>query len=616
MPPAIKDPLRFDNAKLQSMQEPISVRVEKIRGGSARMPIELPPKGDFPSGTNWTRDEVLKLETFVLDWAGGGVYDFKVTDSVGLTMAWQSAWDPRMYPEKVPGNTVSAAVVPPGAPVPAVAAPLGASTGNFPLPAQFYGTGFPPAPSVTAPVSQPTPPWGVGWRQEDPYMQRYGYGHDGDRVRALEDQLRRAELERKEADFRVVLDRIQQQHAAQIQALQEEMRRSREAKPAGEDEALRRLREDQERQRLEFERRLEAQQAIHDRERERLERERESERLRSELREQREALERRLTEISAARATDPVAEALKENARLQSEQFREFLRSQQLQAERAAQFQVSPIQLAQIMKDSSSGSDLLSKTLMENVGGLLNTYKTAFEQISQLSGGTESPAIRVAEMIGGGAQRLAEKYLAVQRERMNTEAQTRSALAQADIARSQAVAMQAEAQRAQAAGPQWAPPPPLTQQAGLGEAQVVQPQAQPVAVPPSPQVVRHPPAAEQGRVILMKQQRPSEEEMFGLALESVRRLRAGVAAGKLDPDKAVDAILQGVNYVAQANLEIPAFILFAQKRWADFVDVLLPEAPQEFRDGCVKIIIEEVDVQDGDEEDDDDEGESVGPESA
>jgi hypothetical protein len=89
---------------------------------------------------------------------------------------------------------------------------------------------------------------------------------------------------------------------------------------------------------------------------------------------------------------------------------------------------------------------------------------------------------------------------------------------------------------------------------------------------------------------------PSEEEVFGVALESVLRLRRGVAEGKLTPDKVIDAILQGVEHVVTNNIIIPAFVLFQQERWADFVDVMLPEAPQDFRAECVRIMIEEVEV--------------------
>ncbi len=89
-----------------------------------------------------------------------------------------------------------------------------------------------------------------------------------------------------------------------------------------------------------------------------------------------------------------------------------------------------------------------------------------------------------------------------------------------------------------------------------------------------------------------------------MALESVHRLRRGVAEGKLTPEKTIDAILQGVEHVVTNNLVIPAFVLFQQERWADFVDIMLPAAPQGFKDECVRILIEEIEVADPSDPDD------------
>ena len=86
-----------------------------------------------------------------------------------------------------------------------------------------------------------------------------------------------------------------------------------------------------------------------------------------------------------------------------------------------------------------------------------------------------------------------------------------------------------------------------------------------------------------------------------MAYESVQRLRRGVAEGKLTPEKTIDAIFQGVEHVVTNNLVIPAFVLFQQERWADFVDVMLPGVPQAFKDECVRILLEEVEVADQNE---------------
>lgn len=118
--------------------------------------------------------------------------------------------------------------------------------------------------------------------------------------------------------------------------------------------------------------------------------------------------------------------------------------------------------------------------------------------------------------------------------------------------------------------------------------------------------------------------------MFGLALESTRKLRKAVkeyiavnnavladgsirvvsenkrakdSEGKsigMSPEDAVDAILKGVNYVTQNNVQVPIFTLFQEGRFADFMDCMLPPAeyPQWFRDECVRILATDLEVAD------------------
>src|SRR3990172_12838481 len=103
--------LQFDQSKLQGMHEPLTVRIEKLKG-SVKQPIELPAKDGAPPGTNWTRDEVLSLENWLLTkWSGGGYYRASGTDAKGSEMIWEWVFDPRMYPERVPPNTAEAAYV-------------------------------------------------------------------------------------------------------------------------------------------------------------------------------------------------------------------------------------------------------------------------------------------------------------------------------------------------------------------------------------------------------------------------------------------------------------------------------------------------------------------------
>lgn len=778
---------RFDINKLQAMQEPLTVRVEKLRG-NARQPIELPAKGTpetgfSPPGVGWTRDEVLGLENFILTkWSGGGYYEFTVTDGKADRMVWTGVWDPRLYPEKVPPNTVEAAVVgaattavpvagPP--PVPPAVQPFGVANqpGGWPSSVNMSYSAAPfngpyqataPAPAVAAPVAAAgaavpvgtapgaapgvpggNPRWqggdGSGWnnwngptwngsrprRSLGDHMD-YGFGSDRDRdgrdrdrdrgrddaeKRALEERLRAIELEKKESEYKAALERQRLANETQIKSLQDEIRRLAESRNKGEDEEVRRareeaqrqreeaqrqreqfleaqaaaqrqlleqqanaqrqmmeaqlaamreqltrvmetpksepdefrrLREEQDRQRQEFERqrqeherRLELERAERERERERYERERRDEALQRELRETREATERRFEQFMLAqqqnKGPDPVIEALKEQARQSGEQMREIARMQQQSSDRMAQFMVAPAQLAQLMKDTSSGSDVVMRNLVDTVSGIGNMYKTAAEQMLNMSGGGgEPPAVRLIQEGLGRASEVADRFLAMKRDAAVSEAKVKQAQAQAEQTKIAAEAqLRAAAINAQVAQARWAAPTAIGGGGGLNGADVApvvgNAAPPPVAADkPSNGVHDHvsngsngvnghatkPPAPS---AETSKQQGPSEEEMFGVALESIRRLRRGVADGKLTPSETIDAVLKGVDHVVSNNLQIPAFTLFTSERWADFVDVLLPAAPQDFRTECVRILIEEVETDDDGDGDEDDTSDAVTP---
>ena len=799
-----KEP-RFDQVKLQGMHEPLTVRVEKMRG-NVRQPIELPSKGSeqtgfSPPGTNWTRDEVLGLENFILTkWSGGGYYEFTVTDAKGDRMTWQGVWDPRLYPERIPPNTAEAAVVgasPTSIPiagpqaVPNSVQPFGTSMqGGWPPNGNQMGYNNPPhtgpmmgagpampqqAPTPPAPQAPPMwngqqpqgypqgypqpgypqfgpqPGYGYGGPQPGynygapqpqqfgpaygvPSRSRYGFddeytpprrgrganfspfdSNDDDKkeVKELERKLQQAEMERKELEYKQAIERQQQQHAQQMAQLQDEMRRLGEGRNKGEDEEVRRLREEREqerqraqaeqaamqrqimeqqllamrqaneaqmaalrdqlarmseapkgetdefrrireeqdrqarefeRQRQEQERRLEVERAERERERERYDRERRDEMMQRELKETREATERRFEQMQAASQNnkhDPMIEMLKENARASSENMREIARMQQLSTDKMSAFMVAPAQLAAIMKDNNTGADGVIRNIIGSVSEIGNLYKNAAETIMQMSGGGgDPPAVRMIQEGVARASEVAERFLAVKRDQVVSEAKVKTAEAQRDTTRIQAETQlrtqqmyaQAQAQRPQQ---QWRPPPPVVNApagAGLGGTQAhaqAAPQAAQQAPRPSNtngQAAAQPRAAQPAQPTHVgpidpyaqpapttpvhvgpidpypppppppNSTGPSEEEVFGMALESVLRLRRGVAEGKLTPDKTVDAILQGVEHVVSNNLVIPAFALFQQERWADFIDLMLPEAPQDFRIECVRILLEEVEV--------------------
>jgi hypothetical protein len=398
---------------------------------------------------------------------------------------------------------------------------------------------------------------------------------------------------------------------AQLTALREQLVQVTAA-PRGESDELRQIREAQERMRQEnerlrqeSERKLEVERQQRERERERYEQQRRDEIMQRELREAREATERRIEALVAQnRAGDPVLDAMKEQSRQAAEQMREIARMQQASTDRMAQFMVAPSQLAQIMKDNASGSDVVMRNLVDTVSGIGTMYKAAAEQMLQMSGGGSEPAsVRLIQEGLGRASEVAERFLAVKRDAVISEAKVKQAQAAAEA---QKITAEAQLRAAAIQAQRWSPPPQAIQGGLNGAAELPAPAARPAVangaanghapVAAAPVAAAPVAAAPTAGEAPAGRTGPSEEELFGVAYESVMRLRKGVADGKLNPEQTIDAILKGVQHVVANNIEVHAFTLFTSERWADFIDVMLPTAPQEFRNECVRILIEEVDV--------------------
>ena len=496
-----------------------------------------------------------------------------------------------------------------------------------------------------------------------------------EQIRALQEELRRGAESRKGEDPEIVKlreeaqrqrelaqaeqARLQREAEAQKAALQQQLMEAQfqqlraaadqqiamlrdqlasmatqAAQPKGESEEIRALRTEQERLRYEAdrerererierenekretERRIEAERAERQREREAFERERRDEQLQRQIAEQREAFERQLQVMNEKhnRGPDPMIEAFKENARQSAEQMKELARMQQNQTDRMAGFMMNPLQISQMVKESSSGNDSLMRNMVQSVEGIVSMYRGAAEQVMQMSGGGgDSPTVRLLQEGMNGVKDTAERYITMKRDQVVSEARVKQAEAQAVAQRTaaeahiQATAIQAQAQVAQAqAQPQWSPPPPVVQNGnGLSGVDVI-PTPTPRGKKPKapvgdiPEQENPQPARVEGVPNTVTPAQVANEQanlkMFGPAWESIQKLRLGVSNG-LTPSEAVDAILQGVQVVVENNLQIPAFKLFDDERFADLIDILFPQVEQAFKDECVRILHDEVDME-------------------
>lgn len=419
---------------------------------------------------------------------------------------------------------------------------------------------------------------------------------------------RERERERSDARFKEIQDtiaKVAEKHRpeedARTRALEEEIRRTRE----------------------------EAQ-----RERERMERERDTERMRQEMKENRERTEALLHEAKASRP-DPLIEIMKENARIQSDNARaqaetvkEVARLQQMSTDRMSNMMMTPQAMVSLLKDTSSGTDALVKNMTGAMGSIFDVMKNAVMAVSGLTNAPGEPlAARLIQEGLGRASEMAEKYIGYANNKSQGENQVKmhqaeaaraTALAQAEAARVRAAELAAVAAAARAANP---PPPSSKNGNGATLAGAEPPPPQP-AVPGKPRTQASAPLTnDDGKVdaqtgaTIPKPPTPKakmEQDMFGPAMQSVEHLRIGVQLfldnltqnpPQLDekgdpigltPDKAVDAILEGVNRLNAMRLTVPAFEMFKEGRYADFIDLIIPQATQPYKEECVQILTKEV----------------------
>jgi uncharacterized coiled-coil protein SlyX len=397
---------------------------------------------------------------------------------------------------------------------------------------------------------------------------KIGGSREDDRVRALEEKLAAQKQSAIESQLADMANMVKQLAEGKIGGNRE-------------DERFRRLEEDAKRREDEHKREMErlAAQAREEklaaqtREDKRDAQTRE-ENLRREMKENAERIERMMIEVkSANKGPDPMFEMMKESSRQQLDFQKQMATMQQSNMERMSAFMVSPMQLAETLKNSSASGDGIMRNMLESVGGVVNLYRGAAEHITGMVGSSQGgggASSWVPGMIEGTVARSAEtinNYLAAKRDAEVSANKARIAeaqeRAQSEAIHAQVAMNQAAQQRPQA---QFMPPPAVVQptvQAGGGLAgaggngangrtapRVVGPTAvagPPAVTAPAPagapaaaqqaapqapvqaaqQVVQEPPA----EVVQIPRLSPQQElEIFGLAYPSVKHLRAGVQA--------------------------------------------------------------------------------------
>lgn len=656
----------FDPAKLEAMSEPLAVRVEKLKGNT-RMLIPLPGGDDgSPQGANWSKEDVKNLEQWlVTEWAGGGMYSITVTDGTvpqAQKHDWQIFYNPQEFPEKVPPTLQAAAAERPHA------QPQQPSQVRSMFPSAFT-TGLPAgAQAQQAAPGQPTTVY-VPYQQPAPYQAQPIARVDTSAVAAADAERRRLEDQLKEMQAQLARAREEQMHTQHRQELERAEARMRTEQSAIKDQfeglkqaiaqlatANARPAVDPAMEALKEQNRLMMQQV------EEAKREREAERRERELRDsiaaqkedtrrQIEAMNAQLAATLAAaqanKAPDPMIMFLQENARQQIEAAKEASRNQTAQFAQLQALMMNPRDIMAMTKESSNGLEATTRQITSAYQAILEMQRNAVEQIMQLNGSGGNETMQLIEKGIDRASSFAERFIGGKTKEAVTTQQTQAQLAQANAAAMTAqanamhaqAAMQANAARQADSGLNGARPPiqptPVPAKAGpSGETQVSQTSSVPIAnananeqwtTGPVPPVVVGPPVK---RVL-----GHTDEEWFGPILPKVTELREGVARfiesiaktpprlnkdGSVDgmePEQAADVILQAAMIIMQQQVPVAAMIqLLGQGRVADFMDVLLPDAPQPYRDAVAQLVLTELQGGgDDDDEDEEDESEEEAP---
>jgi hypothetical protein len=567
-----KAPKEFDENKLQSLTEPISIHVTRQTGGR-QQPIDLPikPNEQYP-GQGWSADDVRQLPQFLATaWTGGGLYSCKATGANGETMDWEFFFPPNQIPERQPPT-----MAPPQQPGPA---PGMAGVVSLPFAAQQQPAGSwlgQAAQYYQPPANQQVPMSYLqgGFPGFNPYLPPNGYGQvpygggltggtflgtrlGGDDKYQAEREARiqlEGKMERQQADSA---------HQQQIAALTAEVRRTQEqlAKRPGDDESpalraalsqIEALRHSQEQNQVAQQ--IAAVQAS----------------TQQMLTEMRSATAQQIAALSAAitaapKGPDPIIMLLLESTKAQAAaqtaaaeaQSRAQIEVARMQAESAretARNAFGPTHVVDLMMRAQSGTEHLSTAYR----GALDMVTTAAETMMNMQQPSMHPALEMVGQAAQGGLGILQQYVA-------GNAQTKQAEAQAQGMAAQAAAM-AQAQAQRAAG-----------QHALAGAQ-----------PGTPVVI----AAGQPTVIAAGKR--DEAAFFGPAWGSVQQFRQAVSTGNVDPTKAAAGIVQAINYFAHAGTaaDVRAFDLWKRGELAELVDALLPGAPTSYREQTTQLLFQ------------------------
>src|SRR5258706_6321270 len=407
-----RPPAKFDLQKLESMTEPFSVRVEKVRG-SVRQLIPLPTSSDgSPPGTGWSKDQVREIESWLVnEWVGGGHYAISIVDSAAQPqlMDWTVYYPPSEFPEKIPPTLQGAASMFP------VAQPIQLTPPQVRPMAQFPGmTALPSSASYfQQPNVQPQPVYA-----QQPAF--YGYQNPApqpgaetnalrEQLAAMREQVAQREFERRLAEIKAESDRRLVETQQMMQQLIERMTQQITARAPVADPAVNELREQN---RLMQDRLRQAEETAA--------RERREQELQAQIRTSQDET-RRLIEESNRRYETFMREASadKSNPQImmfqtmfqsQMEAMKEIARNSSGQIDRLQHYMLRPQDVLQMAKQSSSGAETTAMRMNRACQDIFQVNRQLIEQAAQLNQGGGNEVVGLIRDAGTRLGEWAEKY--------------------------------------------------------------------------------------------------------------------------------------------------------------------------------------------------------------
>lgn len=610
-------PKTFDEVKLQSMQEPLTVRVEKVKLGR-RHQIPLPESEEAPGqagGVGYDIPAVRALEQYlVTEWSGGGDYVISVIDATGQKMEWNASYPISDYPERIPPPLQNAA-----APTPTLVAP---ATRRTPM-APAFSTGFPTFGQVQQPMQQQQPQYGYPYPLPPPPpigSPAYGMWREEARERtesaelkALREENARREREALQAKHQADLDRERRENEARFAKQESAMGELRgmikdlatsfqtsianlqtntaNAAAANKNPELEAIKAqlaaaekaaeaaNRDRERREFQDLIKAMNEQSQRQIEAMQR-------------QLEAFQQSLTAVNANKH-DPMIEMLKEQTRASNEAIKEVARQSADAITKLQSASLQPRDILSFAKESSQATDQITDRLTSQFGRIMDLQARATETALQLQP-QGSPVVDMIREGAGNLKDMAERFFSGKELQQKLEQakhqQVLEAQRDVEIARIQATA-----------GLSGTQPQVVYQDA---------PQIQ-IEAPKRQRRGKQAPidaTAETGprvKKILGK----TEAQWFGPVESEIGKLRGGVASfvdalrngatteadlpdDAIDPESAAFGINKAIQMVTQAQLRLPIIDdLLAQHRYSDFMDVMLPDAPEQYKADVLNVLI-------------------------